>query len=146
MGDDRRHRLRLHAVYASRRRERLQVLDGLEAIGEGEPAPGDLGFEGFATLAGPLRRATWPTRFRPDIGVRYDGTSDPVEFLQQYAAGIRSAGGDGRVMASWFMMATKGEPRRWLCRLPPRSISSWRDLCERFLDRYASLGPELEDA
>jgi hypothetical protein len=67
-------------------------------------------------------------------------------FLQQYAASIRPAGGDGRVMASWFMMATKGEPRQWLCRPPPRSISSWRDLCERFLDRYASLGPELEDA
>jgi hypothetical protein len=78
--------------------------------------------------------------------VRYDGTSDPVEFLQQYTAGIRSAGGDGRIMASWFMMATKGEPRRWLRRLPPRSISSWRNLCERFLDRYASLGPEPEGA
>jgi hypothetical protein len=41
-----------------------------------------------------------------------------VEFLQQYVAIIRAAGGDGRVMANWFMMATKGEPRRWLCRLP----------------------------
>jgi hypothetical protein len=106
MGDGRRHRLRFRAVYASHRRERLQVLDGLEAIGEGKPAVGDLGFEGFAALTGPLRRATWPTRFRPDIGARYDGTSDPVGFLQQYAASIRSAGGDGRVMASWFMMAT----------------------------------------
>jgi hypothetical protein len=69
-----------------------------------------------------------------------------VEFLQQYAAGIRSAGGDGRVMASWFMMATKGEPCRWLYGLPPRSISSWRNLCECFLDRYAPLGPEPEGA
>jgi hypothetical protein len=41
MGDDHRHRLRLRAVYASRRRDRLQVLDGLEAIGEGAPAPGE---------------------------------------------------------------------------------------------------------
>jgi hypothetical protein len=81
MGDDRRHRLRLRAVYASCRRECLQVLDGLEAIGEGEPAVADLGFEGFAALAGLLRCATWPIYFRPDIGVRYDGTSDPVEFL-----------------------------------------------------------------
>jgi hypothetical protein len=69
-----------------------------------------------------------------------------VEFLQQYTASIRLARGDGRVMANCFMMATKGEPRRWLCRLPPRSISSWRDLCEHFLDRYASLGPEPEGA
>jgi hypothetical protein len=69
-----------------------------------------------------------------------------VEFLQRYAADIRAAGGDGRVMANWFPMATKGEPRRWLSGLPPRSISSWRDLCECFLDRYASLGPEPEGA
>jgi hypothetical protein len=27
-------------------------------------------------------------------------------------------------MANWFPMATKGEPRRWLCGLPPESISS----------------------
>jgi hypothetical protein len=108
MGDDRHHRLRHRAVYASRRRERLQVLDGLEAIGEGEPEAGDIGFGGFAALAGPLRRAPWPPRFRPDIGARYAGTSDPVAFLQQYAASVRSAGGDGRVMANWFMMATRG--------------------------------------
>jgi hypothetical protein len=147
MGDDRHHRLRLRAVYESHRRARLQVLDGLEAIGKiGEPEVSDLGFGGFAALAGPLCRAAWPPRFRPDIGARYDGTSDPVGFLQRYAADVRAAGGDGRVMANWFPMATKGEPRRWLYGLPPRSISSWRDLCERFLDRYAPLGPELEGA
>jgi hypothetical protein len=145
MGDDRHDRLRLRAVYACRRRASLQVLDGLEAIGEGEPEVGNLGFGGFAALAGPLRRAT-PPRFRPDIGARYDGTSDPVEFLQQYAASIRAAGGDGCVMANWFMMATKGDPCWWLYRLPPRSVSSWRDLYECFLDRYASLGPEPEGA
>jgi hypothetical protein len=58
MGDDRHHCLRRHAIYASRRRARLQVLDGLEAIGEvGKPEVGNLGFGGFAALAGPLRRA-----------------------------------------------------------------------------------------
>jgi hypothetical protein len=118
----------------------------LEAIGEGEPEVGDIGFGGFMALAGPLRHAAWPPRFKPDTDARYDGTSDPVEFLQQYAASVRAAGGDGRVMANWFVMATKGKPRRWLYGLPPRSISSWRDLCERFLDKHASLGPEPEGA
>jgi hypothetical protein len=147
MGDDRHHRLRLRAVYASCRRARLQVLEGLEAIGQvGEPKVGDLSFRGFMALAGPLRRAAWPPRFKPDIGACYDGTSNTVGFLQHYATDVRAAGGDGRIMANWFPMATKGEPRRWLCGLPPRSISSWRDLCERFLDRYASLGPEPEGA
>jgi hypothetical protein len=97
-------------------------------------------------LAGPLHHAAWPPRFKPDTVARYDGASDPVEFLRQYAASVRAAGGDGRVMANWFMMAIKGKPRRWLYGLPPRSISSWRELCERFLDKHASLGPEPEGA
>jgi hypothetical protein len=119
----------------------------LEAIWEvSEPKVGDVGFGSFAALAGPLRHAAWLPRFKPDIVARYDGTSDPVEFLQRHVADVRAAGGDGRVMANWFLMATKGEPRRWLSGLPPRSISSWTDLCECFLDRYASLGPELEGA
>jgi hypothetical protein len=98
MSDDCHHHLPLCAVYASHRRDRLQILDGLEAIGEGAPALGDLDFEGFAALDGPLPRATWPYCFRPEIGACYDGTSDPVEFLQHYAAAIWSVGGDG---VSW---------------------------------------------
>jgi hypothetical protein len=77
----------------------------------------------------------WPPRFRPAPG-RFNGSSDPVEFLQQYAIAIRVAGGDGRVMAHWFPVATKEEPRWWLLELPLGSILSWRDLCERFLDKY----------
>jgi hypothetical protein len=119
----------------------------LEAIGQvGEPEVGDISFGGFAALSGPIHRAAWPPHFRPDIGACYDGTSNPVEFLQRYATDVRVAGGDGRVMANWFPMAMKGEPRRWLWGLPPESILSWRDLCERFLDKYAPLGPEPEGA
>jgi hypothetical protein len=147
MGDDRLMRLRLRAVYESRHQARRQVLDALEAIGQvGEPEVSNIGFGGFTALFGLLRRAAWPPHFRPDIGVRYDGTSDPVGFQQRYAADVRATGGDGRVMANWFPMAMKGEPHWWLCGLPSESISSWRDLCERFLDTYASLGPEPKGA
>jgi hypothetical protein len=56
----------------------------------------------------------WPPRFRLDMSAHFDGSADPVEFLQCYAIAIRVARGDGRVMANWFPMATKGEPCRWL--------------------------------
>jgi hypothetical protein len=119
----------------------------LEAIEQvGEPEVSDIGFGGFAALSGPLRRAAWPPRFRPDIGTCYDGTFDPIEFLQRYAADVLVAEDDGRIMANWFPMATKGESCRWLYGLPLESILSWRDLCERFLDRYAPLGPRPEGA
>jgi hypothetical protein len=49
----------------------------------------------------------WPDKFRPDISARYDGTSNPVEFLQLYIVVVQAARGDQRVMANWFPMALK---------------------------------------
>jgi hypothetical protein len=115
MGNDRLVRLRLRAGYESRRQVCRQVLDALKVIGQdGDPEVGDIGFEGFVALSGPLRCAAWPPRFRSDTSACFDGSSNPVEFLQCYAINVRVARGDGRVMANWFPMATKGELRRWL--------------------------------
>jgi hypothetical protein len=36
---------------------------------------------GCAALADHLRAATWPSKFRPHLTEKYDGTSDPSEFL-----------------------------------------------------------------
>jgi hypothetical protein len=49
----------------------------------------------------------WPDKFKPDIGARYDGTTNPVEFLQLYIVAVQAARGDQRVMANWFPMALK---------------------------------------
>jgi hypothetical protein len=36
---------------------------------------------GCATLADHLRAATWPSKFQPHLPEKYDGTSNPSEFL-----------------------------------------------------------------
>jgi hypothetical protein len=36
---------------------------------------------GFLALTRQQRYVVWPDKFRPDIGTRYDGTSNPIEFL-----------------------------------------------------------------
>jgi hypothetical protein len=30
----------------------------------------------------------WPDKFKPDIGTWYDGTTNPVEFLQLYVVAV----------------------------------------------------------
>jgi hypothetical protein len=73
----------------------------LEAMGQGgEPVGGVNYFGGFVVLFEPLRHAAWPSRFRPDTPACFDGSSDPVEFLQRYAIAIWATGGDGRIMAN----------------------------------------------
>jgi hypothetical protein len=82
MGDDRLVRLHLRVDYEAYCQGRLQVLGILEAMGQGgEPVGGIICFGGFAALSEPLRHAIWPSCFRPDTSARFDGSSDPVEFL-----------------------------------------------------------------
>jgi hypothetical protein len=78
----------------------------------------------------------WPDKFRPDIGMHYDGTSNPIEFLQLYIVTIQAARGDQRVMANWFPMALKDAPRTWLMNLPHESVTSWKDLCRQFVANF----------
>jgi hypothetical protein len=130
MGDDHLVRLRLHADFEARRQARLQFLGALEAMGQGaELAGSDYCFGGFESLSEPLWHVEWPPCFGTVTPARFNGSSVPVEFLQQYAVAIRAARGDGRVRANWFPMATKDEPRRWILgfrRDPscPREISA----------------------
>ncbi len=47
-----------------------------------------------------LRSVAWTGKFKPDLPPPYEGTDDPVEFLQLYESGIEAANGDEKVMAN----------------------------------------------
>jgi hypothetical protein len=93
---------------------------------------------GCAALADHLRATSWPPKFRPHLPEKYDGTSNPSEFLQVYVAAITAAGGNTAVMATYFHVALSGPARTWLMNLAPRSIYSWEELCVRFVANFAS--------
>jgi hypothetical protein len=46
---------------------------------------------GCAALADHLRAVAWPPKFRPHLLEKYDGTSNPSEFLQVYITAITAA-------------------------------------------------------
>jgi hypothetical protein len=87
---------------------------------------------GCAALADHLRTATWPPKFRPHLPEKYDGTSNPSEFLQVYVTAITTARGNTAVMASYFHVALTGPTQTWLMNLTPGSIYSWEELCAWF--------------
>jgi hypothetical protein len=93
---------------------------------------------GCAALADHLRAATWPSKFRPQLPEKYNGTSNPSEFLQVYVTAITTAGGDTAVMATYFHVALSGPARTWLMNLTPGLIYSWEELCARFTANFAS--------
>jgi hypothetical protein len=93
---------------------------------------------GCAALADHLCAVTWPSKFRPHLQEKYDGTSNPSEFLQVYVTAITAAGGNTAVMATYFHVALSGSARTWLMNLTPGSIYSWEELCARFTANFAS--------
>jgi hypothetical protein len=93
---------------------------------------------GCATLVDHLRAASWPSKFRPHLPEKYDGTSNPLEFLQVYVTAITAASVNTAVMATYFHVALSGPARTWLMNLAPRSIYSWEEFCAWFTANFAS--------
>ncbi|KAM0832772.1 hypothetical protein ACQ4PT_064686 [Festuca glaucescens] len=91
---------------------------------------------GCLALIKGMRYVTWPDKFRHELPLHYDGSTNPLEFLQLYTVGIQAVCGDHRVMANWFPMALKEAARAWLMNLPTESISSWEDLCKQFVSNF----------
>ena len=45
----------------------------------------------YRALAPALRRVQWPTKFKPEMLPRYDGTADPAPFLLAYEEAVLEA-------------------------------------------------------
>jgi hypothetical protein len=93
---------------------------------------------GCAALVDHLRAASWPPKFQPHLPEKYDGTSNPSEFLQVYVTAITAAGGNTAVMATYFHVALSGPARTWLMNLAPGSIYTWEELCAWFITNFVS--------
>jgi hypothetical protein len=93
---------------------------------------------GCAALVDHLRATNWPFKFRPHLPEKYDGTSNPSEFLQVYITAITAAGGDTAVMATYFHVALSGPARTWIMNLTSGSFYSWEELYARFIANFTN--------
>jgi hypothetical protein len=72
-----------------------RALDNIGEAGKNVKVTGEFVYNlGCLTLARQQLYVVWPDKFRPDIGARYDGTSNPLEFLQLYIIAVQTARGD----------------------------------------------------
>jgi hypothetical protein len=74
-------------------------------------APREFRGGGCMALAPHLRMVVWPPKFQPHLPEKYDGTVNPVEFLQIYSTSILVASGNEAVMANYFPVALTGTTR-----------------------------------
>jgi hypothetical protein len=66
-----------------------RAIDDIGEAGKNVRTPGDPIYNpGYLALTRQQRYVVWPDKFKPDIGARYDGTTNPVEFLQLYVVAV----------------------------------------------------------
>ena len=94
-----------------------------------------------------MHNVHWPSNFKPGKIERYDGTTNPDEFLQVYNTAIEAAGGDEKVMANYLHTRLSGAARSWLTSLKAGSIRSWDHLCHVFIGNFQGtyVGPGVPD-
>jgi hypothetical protein len=76
----------------------------------------DLG--GIKSFSHDSRRVFGPPNFKPSTVNKYDGSTNPVEWLEVYLLVIKAAGGDSYVMANYLSICLSSSTRTWLMGLP----------------------------
>jgi hypothetical protein len=76
-------------------------------------------------LAPQLQVSPWPANFRAGAYPKYNGSTDPTQYIMSYQVAVASSGGDDATMAKSFIIALEGPALTWYTRLPPLSIDSW---------------------
>ncbi|GJN20482.1 hypothetical protein PR202_gb07863 [Eleusine coracana subsp. coracana] len=86
-----------------------------------------------------LQTISWPVGFKP-VGIeKYDGKTDPRDWLHVYSIAIRALGGDNFVMANYLHVCLAPATRSWLTNLPDNSITSWADLYRQFMANFQAI-------
>jgi hypothetical protein len=95
-------------------------------------------------LAPHLQVTPWPANFRAGTYPKYNGSTDPAQYIMSYQIAVASSGGDDATMAKSFIIALEGPALTWFTRLPPLSIGSWRSLRDKFLLNFQGYCPDTD--
>jgi hypothetical protein len=86
----------------------------------------------------------WPANFRAGAYSKYNGSTDPAQYIMSYQVVVASSGGDDSTMAKSFIIAFEGPALTWYTRLPPLSIDFWRSLRDKFLLNFQGYRPDTD--
>ena len=84
----------------------------------------------------------WPQCFNRAVFPRFDGESDPKEFLLKYEATIEATGGGSACKAKALVLALRGLAQRWYTNLPLGNIQFWSQLRMELSTSFRAVKPD----
>lgn len=97
---------------------------------------GPSSYGGVRAYSEDLRSVRWPQHFKPTPLDKYDGKTNPTDWLHLYSTSIQATGGDTFVMANYLPVCLSNSARTWLYSLPANSIHTWGELCRTFVRNF----------
>jgi hypothetical protein len=83
-----------------------------------------------------LQALPWPATYKPITLPKFNGKTNPRQFLMSFEVAVPSIGGNETVMVKSFVIAVEGDALAWYSMLRPGSIYSWENLQDKILANF----------
>jgi hypothetical protein len=80
--------------------------------------------QGIKAFSRDLKKVCWPLNFKPSGIKKYDGSTNPADWLEVYHLSIEAVEGDLYIMANYLPACLSLSSRTWLLGLPTGSVHS----------------------
>ncbi|XP_066341333.1 uncharacterized protein [Miscanthus floridulus] len=89
-----------------------------------------------------IQQSPWPTAYKPITLPKFNGKTDPHQFIMSYEAAVASASGDDAILAKSFVIAAEGDALAWYSMLKPSTVYSWENLRDKILANFKGLAAQ----
>ena len=77
-----------------------------------------------------------PPKFKMPSLDSYDGTRDPFDHIATFKTTMHLQGVPDEIMCRAFLTTLKGPARVWFSKIPPNSVSSFKELSKLFVNNF----------
>ena len=91
----------------------------------------------FPCFSRRLRADRFPNKFKPSNYAKYDGRTEPWQWLRIYSQAVELAGGSNDHKALFLPMALESTPLAWFDKIKPDSVDSWENLQRMFAKNFS---------
>ncbi|XP_066395873.1 uncharacterized protein [Miscanthus floridulus] len=106
------------------------------------PAAHQRGLDPRSPLSEGLQSTPWPPTYKPLLLPRFNGKTDPRQFIMSFEAAVASAGGNDNVLAKSFVIAAEGDALAWYSMLKPCTVYSWENLRDKIMANFKGFSSE----
>ena len=107
-----------------------------EGRGEFEYREAGIPSDRFPYFSDRLLSVWLPYKFKPSNHAKYNGKTEPNQWLHIYSQSIELAGDDDDIKVLYFPMALDTVPLTWFDRLRAHYIDTWGQLQHKFYENF----------